>query len=71
MPSITVRVQLGPLVSVQVEGHNCKEVSEALVGYEHLTKQVEGLCSGLAEKVYPEEDRGHSPDREGETGGKK
>jgi hypothetical protein len=64
MPSITVRVQLGPLVSVQVEGHNCKEVSEALVGYEHLTKQVEGLCSGLAEKVYPEEERDHKDDHD-------
>jgi hypothetical protein len=67
MPSIVMRVQLGPLVSVQVEGHNCREISEALEGYEHLNKKVEGLCSGLAEKVYPDEGKSaRSDDSDGE-----
>jgi hypothetical protein len=63
MPSIIMKMQLGPLVSIQIEGSTCKEIAEALQGYEQLNKQVEGLCSGLADKVYP--------DAEDETPGRK
>ena len=63
-----MRMQLGPLVSIQIEGGNCQEISEALIGYEHLNKQIEGLCSGLADKVYPDqEDAKHDQKRGGKA----
>jgi hypothetical protein len=52
--TIAFKMQIGPMVAIQIEGHSCKEISEALEGYERLNKQVEGMCSGLADKVYPE-----------------
>lgn len=52
--SITLNVRLGPLVSLRVNGASCKELAEALEGYEDLNERVDALCSGLAERVYPE-----------------
>ncbi len=52
--SIVVRIRLGPLVFFQIEGTNCKEVSEAMDGYEELNKKLDAMCSDLAERVYPE-----------------
>jgi hypothetical protein len=54
--NIVFRLHIGPMVEIQIEGANCHEISEALEGYEHLNRQVEGLCSGLAENAYPESD---------------
>ncbi len=54
--SIVLKMQIGPMVAIQIEGSNCKEISAALEDYERLNQQVEGLCSGLAERVYPEPD---------------
>jgi hypothetical protein len=54
--NIVFKVQLGPMVVIQIEGHTCKEISEALEGYERLNKQIEGMCGGLADKVYPAHD---------------
>jgi hypothetical protein len=57
MPAnIILKVQIGPMVLLQIEGHNCREIAAALEGYERLNHQVEGLCGGLAEKIYPEEE---------------
>jgi hypothetical protein len=55
MPAnITFKMQIGPMVVIQIEGHSCHEISEALEGYERLNHQVEHLCSRLAEAAYPE-----------------
>ena len=52
--NIIFRLHIGPMVEIQIEGANCHEISEALEGYERLNKQVEGMCSGLAENAYPD-----------------
>ena len=54
MPSMTLRIQLGPLVSFEVEGDNCRELTEALEGFEKLNQRIDAMCSDLAERVYPE-----------------
>jgi hypothetical protein len=64
--SITLKMQIGPMVSLQIEGQNCREISAALEGYEKLNRQVEDLCSTLAEAVYPEPE-GSSASAKGEA----
>lgn len=54
MPSMTLRIRLGPLVEIQVNGQNCKEIAHALEGVEELNKLVDAMCSDLAERVYPD-----------------
>ena len=54
MPNMTLRIQLGPLVSFQIEGENCKEIAAALEGFGELNKTVDAMCSDLAERVYPD-----------------
>lgn len=51
---IYLRVKLGPLVSLEISGEDCKEISDALRGYEDLNKRIDSMCSDLAERVYPE-----------------
>jgi hypothetical protein len=57
MPTITLTIRLGPLVSFEVDGENCKEIAEALDGFGELNKMVEAMCSDLAERVYPDADK--------------
>lgn len=52
--SLTLKIRLGPLVSLEVNGNNCEEISEALKGFEILNRQIDAMCSDLAERVYPE-----------------
>lgn len=52
--SIVVRVRLGPLVFFEVHGASCKEVSEALEGYEVLSQKLDSFCSDLGERIYPD-----------------
>lgn len=52
--SIVVRVRIGPLVFFSIEGANCREVAEALDGYEILNNRLDGMCSDLAARVYPD-----------------
>jgi hypothetical protein len=52
--NIILKMQIGPLVSIQIEGQTCHEISEALEGHEHLNRQLEHMCSTLAEATYPE-----------------
>lgn len=54
MPSMTLRIRVGPLVEIQVNGQNSKEIANALEGFEELNKRVDAMCSDLAERVYPE-----------------
>jgi hypothetical protein len=52
---MSLKIQLGPLVSFSVEGENCRELATALEGFEVLNRTVDAMCSDLAERVYPEE----------------
>jgi hypothetical protein len=51
---ITLKVRLGPLVTFEMTGQSCNELSEALKGFELLNQQIGTMCSDLAERVYPE-----------------
>lgn len=54
MARMSLKIQLGPLVSFSVEGENCRELAAALDGFDDLNKTVDAMCSDLAERVYPE-----------------
>ncbi|MBN2035141.1 MAG: hypothetical protein JW768_00230 [Chitinispirillaceae bacterium] len=51
---LTLKIQIGPMVSIEAEGDSCDEITASLQGWERLNKQVQGLCTDLAERVYPE-----------------
>ena len=55
--NITMTIRLGPMVSFQIEGRNCAEITAALKGFEHLNRTVDAMFSDLAKRVYP--DLGH------------
>lgn len=59
--SITLAIRLGPMVSFQIEGRNCQEITRALRGFEELNRTVDEMFSDLAKRVYP--DLGHEKDR--------
>jgi hypothetical protein len=52
--SMHLRIKLGPLVSFDVEGDNCREIAQALEGFEDLNVTVEAMFRDLAGRVYPE-----------------
>lgn len=54
MPTMTLRVRLGPLVFFEVEGESCSQIAKALEGYKELNHTVEAMFGDLAERVYPE-----------------
>jgi hypothetical protein len=49
-------LQLGPMVKIDIEGANCPEIADALVGFEQLNKTVDAMFSDLAKRVFPEPD---------------
>lgn len=51
---ISLKIRFGPLVSFEVTGQNCKEIFEALKGYEELNRQLDSMCTDLAARIYPE-----------------
>jgi hypothetical protein len=51
---MTLKVWLGPLVSLDITGGNCAEITEALRGHEELNRVLDAMCSDLAERIYPE-----------------
>ena len=53
--SMNLKIRLGPLVSLEVTGDNCEEIRAALDGFESLNKQLDAMCSALAERIYPDE----------------
>jgi hypothetical protein len=57
MPSITLSIRLGPLVSFRIEGDTCEEIRKALTGFEELNKVMESMFSDLADRVYPDLDK--------------
>jgi hypothetical protein len=52
--NITLNIRLGPMVSFQIEGRNCVEITAALKGFEHLNRTVDAMFSDLAKRVYPD-----------------
>lgn len=54
--SITLSIRLGPMVSFQIEGSNCTEITQALKGFEQLNRTVDAMFSDLAKRVYPDLD---------------
>lgn len=53
--SMTLKVRLGPLVTLEIAGDNCEEICAALSGFEPLNRQIDAMCSDLAERMYPED----------------
>jgi hypothetical protein len=51
--NLTLKIRLGPLVSLEVEGDNCDEIIEALKGHQKLNEEIDSLCGDLAERIYP------------------
>jgi hypothetical protein len=51
---LSLKIRLGPLVSLEVGGNNCHEILDSLKGFDELNEQLEAICSDLAERVYPE-----------------
>jgi hypothetical protein len=60
---MTLRIRLGPLVEIEVDGENCREIAEALDGFQELNTRVDAMCSDLAERVYPEDGNPHQSGR--------
>lgn len=54
MPRISLSLQLGPMVKINIEGASCPEIAEALQGFEKLNKTVDDMFSDLAQRVFPE-----------------
>ena len=54
MPRISMSLQLGPMVKIDIHGESCSEITDALRGFEQLTKTVDAMFSDLAKRVFPE-----------------
>jgi hypothetical protein len=52
--NIVMSIRLGPMVSFQIEGRNCAEITGALKGFEQLNHTVDAMFSDLAKRVYPD-----------------
>ncbi len=51
---MVLKVKLGPFVAFEIEGENCKEITQALEGFEKLNQCIDAMCSDLATRIYPE-----------------
>ena len=54
MPRINLSIRIGPMVHFTVQGDSCKQVAEALQGFETLNEIVDRMFSDLAARVYPD-----------------
>ena len=64
--NIVLSIKLGPMVSFQIEGRNCTEITGALKGFEQLNHTVDAMFSDLAKRVYPDvEHSGPAPTGKG------
>lgn len=50
---MNLRIRLGPLVMLEVSGDNCEEITQALKGFDKLNRDIDAMCSDLAERIYP------------------
>lgn len=53
--SMSLKIRLGPLVTLEVSGDNCEEIHNALEGFAKLNSKIDAMCSDLAERMYPED----------------
>ena len=60
---MTMKIRLGPMVTLEISGNNCEEIRNTFKGFEKLNKELDAMCSDLAERMYPEET---SPEQSGE-----
>ncbi len=61
--TINLKVQLGPLVSIEVAGNNCDEITEALKGYDALNSRIDCMCGDMAERIYPDCDSSQNTEK--------
>ena len=54
MARISISLNLGPMVKIEIEGDSCPEIVEALTGFEKLNDTVDSMFSDLAQRVFPE-----------------
>lgn len=63
---ITLKIRLGPLVSIQLTGENCEEIVDALEGFQKLNHLLEDMCGDLAERAYPQADEEEEDKEDGD-----
>jgi hypothetical protein len=51
---VTVKIHLGPLVSLEFTGDSCSQIADALEDYKRFNQRIDDLCGELAARVYPE-----------------
>jgi hypothetical protein len=54
MARISISLNLGPMVRIDIEGDSCPEIVEALTGFEKLNDTVDSMFSDLAQRVFPD-----------------
>lgn len=68
MPRISMSLQLGPMVKIDIHGESCSEITDALRGFEQLNKTVDAMFSDLAKRVFPEVEHGSEEGATGKNG---
>ena len=58
MARISMSLQLGPMVKIDINGESCAEITSALQGFEQLNKTVDAMFSDLATRVFPDVEPG-------------
>jgi hypothetical protein len=49
------------MVKINIEGNNCREITEALQDFDKLNRTVDDMFSDLAKRVFPETEDGPKP----------
>ncbi|TAN74304.1 MAG: hypothetical protein EPN14_09345 [Gallionella sp.] len=52
---MNLRIRLGPLVMLEISGESCEEIRHALKGFDLLNREIDAMCSDLADRMYPED----------------
>jgi hypothetical protein len=68
MPRISMSLQLGPMVKIDIHGESCSEITNALQGFEQLNKTVDAMFSDLATRVFPAAEPGPKQNATGKDG---
>jgi hypothetical protein len=61
MPQINLSIRLGPMVHFEIQGENCREIADALEGFERVNQMVDSMFSDLAQRVYPADEGEAAP----------
>lgn len=68
MARISMSLQLGPMVKIDIHGESCSEITTALQGFEQLNKTVDAMFSDLATRVFPDVEPGPKQNATGKDG---